>query len=75
MEGISSHDRVFLVFFSVVSEIVVDHFLLRNVGGEGRFYHFRVETRHIESESHIGDGFLDDLFLLGFIIVEIDTVE
>lgn len=49
MESISGHDTVFLILFSVVSEVVVDHFFLRDIVCEGSFHHFRVESRYIKA--------------------------
>ena len=44
MKSVSGHDTVFLVLFGVVSEVMVDHLLFRDIVSDGGLDHLRVET-------------------------------
>ena len=69
-ESVDRQDGQFLVLLSVVRQVQVDHLLHYHVVGARSFYHLWIQARHVDTQGHVGDDFLDDVSLLGLVALE-----
>ena len=64
-----------MVLFGIVSKIEVDHLLHYHIVSSRRLNHLWIQTRHINTESHVCNDLLDDIALLVSISLETDCSE
>ena len=69
-ESIDGQNCQLLVLLCVVCQVEVDHLLHDHVIGAGCFHHFGIQARHVDTQGHVGDDFLDDVSLLGLVALE-----
>ena len=66
-ESVDRQDGQFLVLLSVVRQVQVDHLLHDHVVGARSFDHLWIQARHVDTQGHVSDDFLDDISLLGLV--------
>lgn len=71
-ESIDRHDHKLLVVLRVSSEVVVDHLLAHYVINRASFDHLCEQSRYIDTKSHVGDYFLNDVSTLVDVFLDLD---
>ena len=66
-ESVDRQDGQLLVLLSVVRQVKVDHLLHDHVIGARSFDHLWIQARHVDTQGHVCDDFLDDISFLGLV--------